>query len=179
MTTNLSLANNIKLLTERPVEAFLHKLAAAPAPLSHLVIVSPIIGPLRNVDFKLQQLVEKIERHKIITYVVTNEPSQEYPSHGEAVRILSQSRFTEIRYNASLHAKVYVCEGNGTGFAMLGSGNLTDTSITRRIEVGILINGRGNAEQLFRELYRWGSEKLRVIKESKLVKRVNIGDIRR
>jgi len=136
-----------------------------------LVIISPFIGPLNHVRFKLERLVKKIDDSKIITYVITNEPPPNSPNHSEAINILSGSRFIEIRYNESLHAKVYVCQGNGAGFAMLGSGNLTDTSINQKIEVGVLINERGGTGPLFQELYRWGTERLRTVRGSKIVKR--------
>ncbi len=116
----------------------------------------------------MSRLIKRIERDRIPTYVVTNEPDK--PSQQKAVDMLSKCRYTEIRYNASLHAKVYVCKARQNGFAMLGSGNLTATSISKKIEVGIMIRDKGPGVYVFNDLWRWGSHRLRTLSESKLIK---------
>ena len=130
-----------QLITHRPVEDFLRRVLLYPHSIEHLVLVSPFIGPLKGVNPNMARLVQKINRDRIRTYVVTNEPEND--SQRAAVKLLSKSRYIEIRYNAALHAKVYVCKTRHIGFAMLGSGNLTATSIKRRIEVGIVIREQG------------------------------------
>ena len=148
-----------QLLTHRPVEDFLRRVVLYQNPIEHLVLVSPFIGPLKGITPNMSRLVEKIDRDRIRTYVITNEPGQD--SQQAAVEVLSRSRYIEIRYNASLHAKVYVCKTRHIGFAMLGSGNLTATSIKQRIEVGIVIRERGPGVYIFNELWTWGSQRLR------------------
>ena len=118
----------------------------------------------------MTRLVEKINRNRIRTFVVTNEPDQD--SQQAAVDLLSGSRFIEIRYNSALHAKVYVCKTQHIGFAMLGSGNLTATSIRKRIEVGIEIREKGPGVSLFRELWVWSSQHLRQQKASRIFKKM-------
>lgn len=159
-----------QVLTDRPVEEFLLRVMMYQRPIEFLVLVSPYIGPLRKVTPSMTRLVEKINTGRIRTYVITNEPDSEHPSHQAAVDILSGSRYSEIRYNPSLHAKVYVCKTREVSFAMLGSGNLTETSITKRIEVGILVNERGPGAYVFNELWTWGSQRLRQLSESRLIK---------
>lgn len=167
----------VEVLTNRPVEHFLRRVVLTQQPIDYLVLVSPFIGPLRHVTPTMQSLVEKIDRARIPTYVVTNEPDRGYPHHQAAVDILSRSRYTEIRYNSSLHAKVYVCKARQVGFAMLGSGNLTETSITKRIEVAILVNDKGPGAYVFNELWVWGSQRLRQFRESHLIKRMAVGSV--
>ena len=157
-----------QLLTHRPVEDFLRRVVLYQDPIEHLVLVSPFIGPLKGITPNMSRLVEKIDRDRIRTYVITNEPGHD--SQQAAVEVLSQSRYIEIRYNASLHAKVYVCKTRRIGFAMLGSGNLTATSIKQRIEVGIVIRERGPGVYIFNELWTWGSQRLR--QTSQVVKRM-------
>ena len=159
-----------QLQTHRPVEDFLRRVVLYQNPIEHLVLVSPFIGPLKGVTPTMTRLVEKIDRDRIRTYVITNEPAHD--SQQAAVEVLSRSRYIEIRYNASLHAKVYVCKTRHIGFAMLGSGNLTATSIKQRIEVGIIIREQGPGAYIFKELWTWGSQRLRQMKASQVVKRM-------
>ena len=159
-----------QLLTHRPVEDFLRRVLFYQDSIEHLVLVSPFIGPLKGITPNMTRLVEKIDRDRIRTYVITNEPAHD--SQQAAVEVLSRSRYIEIRYNASLHAKVYVCKTRHIGFAMLGSGNLTATSIKQRIEVGIIIREQGPGAYIFKELWTWGSQHLRQMKASQVVKRM-------
>lgn len=159
-----------QLLTEKPVEHFLLQVICNQEAIENLVLVSPFVGTLRGVTPSMTRLVEKIDREHIPTFVVTNEPSNEFQQ--EAVDVLSGSRYIEIRYNAALHAKVYVCKTRGIGFAMLGSGNLTTTSINKRIEVGIVIREKGPGAHIFSELWIWGSRHLRQLRASRLEKRM-------
>lgn len=146
----------------------------SPKNIEELIIISPIIGMLRGgVSISLNRMIDKINREGIKTYVITNEPNQDYPSHIQAINALKQSDYVEIRYNESLHAKVYICRTQDGGFALLGSGNLTETSIQQRIEIGMVIFHRGNGIPLFQELSKWGLERLRVVRSSILIKRIN------
>jgi HKD family nuclease len=138
------------------------------------MLISPFIGPLKGVSVSMSRLVDKIQRERIRTYVITNEPATAYPAHASAVSMLSSTDFTEIRYNPSLHAKCYICRTGSGGFALVGSGNLTETSITQRHEVGMLIFSRGHGAQLVHELFEWGGVRLRSLAESKLVKRISV-----
>ena len=163
----------VEIVPDKPVERFLRMFILSPRPVENLVLISPIMGMLRGgVSVSLNRVVDKINREQIRTYVITNEPSPDHTSHIQAMAILKRSSFTEIRYNESLHAKVYICQYRDGGFALLGSGNLTETSIQRRIEIGMLIFRHGKGIPLFRELSRWGLERLRYVSGSKLVKRM-------
>ena len=97
-----------QLLTDKPVEDFLRRVLFYQDVIENLVLVSPFVGPLRGVTPNMTRLVEKIDRDGIRTFVVTNEPDNEFQQ--EAIDVLSRSRYVEIRYNAALHAKVYVCK---------------------------------------------------------------------
>lgn len=170
--------NNEKTLafvkvTEKPVEDFLKRLFLSDVKPLNLIIVTPIMGSLAGVRYSLERLREKIEAEKIPTYVVTRRPEERF--HIEALDILMKSDFVEIRYNNSLHAKLYICMGKDTGFALLGSGNLTKTSIEKNIEIGMLVLHRERGKQILHELYHWGGVRLRTLKESKVVKKITYG----
>jgi hypothetical protein len=162
----------VEIAPDRPVERFLRMFILSPRRIDELVLISPIIGMLHGVSVSMTRILDRINREHIRTYVITNEPNPDYPSHVEAVANLSKSDYTEIRFNESLHAKVYVCRFTDGGFALLGSGNLTETSIRQRIEIGLIIFSRGRGVPLFHELSEWGTIRLRSLRESKLVKRM-------
>lgn len=163
----------VQIVQEKPVERFLRMFILSSEKVDELVLISPIIGMLHGVSVSMARVLDRIDRERIRTYVITNEPKPEFQSHMAAVSALTKSAFTEVRFNDSLHAKVYVCHYKQGGFALLGSGNLTETSIRQRIEVGMLIFSRGKGLALFQELSEWGTVRLRSRSESRLVKRMN------
>jgi phosphatidylserine/phosphatidylglycerophosphate/cardiolipin synthase-like enzyme len=84
--------------------------------------------------------------------------------------ILARNEWVEIRYNNSIHAKVYVTASvpESESFALFGSGNLTGRSIEANLEVGMIIVAQGQGRLLVEELYYWANNRLRVLEESKL-----------
>jgi len=165
--------NFAQIVPEKPVEKFLKMFILTSRPVEELILISPWIGLLRGgVSVSMKRIIEKINKEHIRTYVITTEPRPNNPSHIQAVSSLKQSDFTEIRYNESLHAKVYICRYRDGGFALLGSGNLTETSIRDKIEIGMLIYRTGKGILLFQELSRWGLERLRYVSGSHLIKRM-------
>ena len=173
MNIEQRLPSFLEIVPDKPVERFLRMFILSSKTVEELVIISPIIGMLRGgVSVSMNRVIERINRERVKTYVITNEPSHDHPSHVQAMTALKQSNFIEIRYNESLHAKVYICRTRDGGFALLGSGNLTETSIQRRIEIGMVIFRRGDGVPLFQELSKWGLERLRSVRGSILIKRM-------
>ena len=171
MTLSLE-RRHIRLVTERTVECFLERFFLRNVPIRNLCIVSPFINTLEGSRFTLRDLSEKIRRECIPTYVVTRAPSEPYQE--EAVAILADNEWVEIRFNESVHAKVYVSSSisESESFALFGSGNLTSRSIADNIEVGMLIVAKGQGRSLVDELYYWANNRLRVLEESKIHQRI-------
>jgi phosphatidylserine/phosphatidylglycerophosphate/cardiolipin synthase-like enzyme len=165
-------ARHIRLVTERTVDYFLQRFFLRDVAIRSLCIVSPFIDTLEGSRFTLRDLSEKIERECIPTYVVTRSPSEPY--HEEAIAILACNDWIEIRFNESVHAKVYVTSviPESESFALFGSGNLTSRSIADNIEVGMLIVARGQGRLLVDELYYWANNRLRVLDQSRLYQRI-------
>ena len=130
--------------------------------------MSPFINTLEGARYTLADLSEKIAREQIPTYVVTRSPVETYQQ--DAMAILMDNDWVEIRYNDSIHAKVYVASAlqESESFALFVSGNLTGRSIASNIEVGMIIVAQGQGRPLVEELYYWANNRLRVLKESKL-----------
>lgn len=163
---------HIRLVMERAVEQFLQRLFLRAMPVRSLCLVSPFINTLEGARYTLADLSEKINREQIPTYVVTRPPVEAYQK--EAMAILMDNDWIEIRYNESIHAKVYITSAiqESESFALFGSGNLTGRSIASNIEVGMIIVAQGQGRSLVDELSYWANNRLRVMKESKLHQRI-------
>lgn len=158
----------IRLVKEKTVEQFLQRLFLRDILVRSLCLVSPFINTLEGSRFTLSHLSEKISREHIPTYVVTRSPIEPYQK--EAIAILSKNDWIEIRFNNTLHAKVYVTTAipESESFVLFGSGNLTGQSIESNIEVGMIIVAQGQGRPLVEELSYWAGNRLRVLEESKL-----------
>lgn len=163
---------HVRLLTERTVEHFLLRLFLRDASIRSLCIVSPFINTLEGARYTLQDLSDKIRRERIPTYVVTRPPAESYQE--EAMAVLAGNDWVEVRFNESVHAKVYVSSAlpESESFALFGSGNLTGRSIASNIEVGMMIVAQGQGRALVDELYYWANNRLRVLEESRLHQRI-------
>lgn len=172
MTASQADSRHIRLLTDRPVEQFLLRLFLRDADLRSLCIVSPFISSLERCRFTLSDLRRKVERERICTYVTTREPVEEYQE--EAMTVLLGSPWIEVRYNPSIHAKVYVAMASreADSFGLFGSGNLTAASFQTNIEVAMMLYGEGVGRTLLHELYYWVNGQLRTLQESTLVQRI-------
>jgi len=159
---------HVRLVTEKTVEHFLQRLFLRDMPVRSLCLVSPFINAMEDSRFTLADLSAKIARERIPTYVVTRPPVQ--PWQQQAMAILAQNEWVEVRYNNAVHAKVYITAAvpESESFALFGSGNLTDRSIEKNVEVGMIIVAQGQGRPLVEELYYWANNRLRVLEESKL-----------
>lgn len=159
---------HVRLVTEKTVEHFLQRLFLRDMPVRSLCLVSPFINTMEGSRFTLADLSAKIARECIPTYVVTRSPVE--PWQEEAMAILAANDWVEVRYNNSVHAKVYVTAAmpESESFALFGSGNLTGRSIEANLEVGMIIVAQGQGRPLVEELYYWANNRLRVLEESKL-----------
>jgi len=157
----------VNVLTDRIVEKFLIRLNVLDNSVKELYIVSPVLGTLNDTGLPLEQLRRILRVRKIKTYLVTQSPNTELtrkaPGHVQALNILKDLDLIEIRFNDNLHAKVYICQCKKTedSFALLGSANLTWTSIAKNIEVGVLIKCFSSGEQIIHELNNWYMSRLR------------------
>lgn len=159
---------HVRLVTEKTVEHFLQRLFLRDMPIRSLCLVSPFINTMEGSRFTLADLSAKITRECIPTYVVTRAPVE--PWQEDAMAILAANDWVEVRYNNSVHAKVYVTAAmpESESFALFGSGNLTGRSIEANLEVGMIIVAQGQGRPLVEELYYWANNRLRVLEESKL-----------
>jgi hypothetical protein len=151
-----------RVFTEKSVEQFLHKYMCCTAFPQTLVIVSPFISDLAGELIDLEDIVDKINRDKTLTYVITSPTKEIYQQ--ESLAVLQKSPFIEIRHNKDIHAKLYLCwcrKKEEESFAMFGSGNLTRGGIRHNLELGMMIYANDHGRKLIRELYQWSTVGLR------------------
>lgn len=161
-----------EIVTLKPVQRFLLKFYLLDTPIQSLILISPYVGTLEGSRVTLDAVCRKAVEKGIPTYVITRSPEDEY--HQQAVDTLISYDHVELRFNQSLHAKLYVClcQDEYHSFALIGSANLTRTSIEKNIEIAMMISGRGRGRDILRELARWGLERLRTLNDTKLVKKM-------
>lgn len=161
-----------EVVTRRPVQRFLLKVLLSDISIQTLILVSPFVGTLEGTTVTLDGLCRNMQLKGINTYVITRASEEEHQKR--AIDTLKGYDAVELRFNQSLHAKLYVCLCNdeAQSFALLGSANLTRNSINKNIEIGMMIYGRGRGRDILVELSRWGLERLRTLNDTKLVKRI-------
>lgn len=162
----------IEIVTDKPVKKFLLRFCLCQTSIQSLILVSPIVGTLQGTQVTLDLVCRKAQENNILTYVITRPPDDRF--HKEAVSTFLSCDQAEVRFNESLHAKLYVClcQDESQSFALLGSANLSRTSIERNIEVAMMIYGRGQGRDILQELSQWGVQRLRTLSSTKLVKKM-------
>ena len=150
-----------QVITERPVERFLHKYLAGGVVAQTMVIVSPFIGDLAGTLVELKAVTERVLSDRTRLYVITREPRELY--HQAGVAVLQECPLAEIRYNPDIHAKLYIAWSRDVAdsFALFGSGNLTTGGLQRNLELGMMIYARGYGRNILNQLYQWGGHALR------------------
>jgi len=88
-----------------------------------------------------------MERLRAAVYVMTRPPVESYQER--ALEVLGDYDTVEVRFNSTLHAKLYACMADemSESFAMLGSGNLSGAALVSNIELGVMFLGRGRGRE--------------------------------
>jgi len=150
------------------LQKFLSRVLAETKPCERLLIVSPWITAMRGQKYPLDRVLGLLPPSAFIS-VVTRQPG--FASHEEAVQIVAMHRNSEIIYNDSIHAKIYVAtfDRDRRKIALIGSANLTSRGNTQG-EIGIIfvysMEGKRIINDLEREIHV-----IRTMRQGKRVKR--------
>lgn len=163
--TETQAAPYAQVITRRPVEKFLERYLVSGVVAQAMVIVSPFITDLSGTPFELAAVVDKVLSDHTRLYIITRKPVEAY--HQAAMAVLEKCSLAEIRYNAAIHAKLYLVwtREEADSFGLFGSGNLTEAGLSHNIELGMMIFARGYGRTILRELYQWGSYTLRTMSQ--------------
>lgn len=141
----------LKLIRHNVIDAFFDpvlRLSGESTPLE-LILVSPWITPWDARGSSLTSLIRFVKRNSVPLVVICRPPI--LPAHVSAVRQLSACPTAEVVALDNLHAKFYMADVPPVPRALLSSANSTAQSLVN-FEVGVSIEGAGEAESLVREL---------------------------
>lgn len=141
---NLTAAHSarVAVVLRDPFQVFARAaLAREPGRIS---IVSPWVSDASRRRYSFERLVAHAERHEAGFVLVTRPPMSD--AHEAVLERVSRLRRGVIRLNASLHAKLFVCEGrHGNGVALVGSANCTENSASLD-EAGLLVRPHAGSQ---------------------------------
>jgi len=128
--------------------------------IAELVIVSPWITPWVARGSRLETVVSEIRRRELITHIVTTFPAgASANSHWDALNQFRKCETVMITELPNLHAKFYVCASVARPFALIGSANMTNRSLSNK-EIGILLDDGPNLKGLIKDLSELGKNDL-------------------
>ena len=123
--------------------------------ITSLVLVAPWIMSLEGERRTLKDILREVEKKRVPTTVIMRSPDKE-PLNKDSDALFRKCPLVTLHYNNSLHAKIYVCKCDPYGFALVGSANLSGRA-TRELEVGLLVEGRGEGRGVIDELEKLGT----------------------
>ena len=148
--------SNIELVKTRVIDAFFGRvLQNTVAEIKNLTIVTPWLTNCSGRTSSLDAVLRFVHKRRIQLNVVTRPPDRQiYAGPIERIKNLNTA---EVSFIENLHAKFFLCELVPIPFALIGSANATNTSLTN-YEIGVLVKGTGQAEGFVREVYGLADE---------------------
>jgi hypothetical protein len=139
----------LKVSTTRVLDLFLGPLARSPG-WKRLYLISPWISDIEHsASLTSGQLLSQLQSDGATAYVVTRPPVHDW--HKDALDRLGATGRVNIALVPELHIKLYTAMTKQGSFAMLGSANFTQQTLTNR-EIGLLVNSYSDGKRLVSEL---------------------------
>jgi hypothetical protein len=139
----------LRVATRRVLNLFLRQLAASSG-WKRLYIISPWISEItEGASLPFDLLLRRLKEDRTTVYVVTRPPEERW--HEIAIARLADTGRANIAFVSDLHVKLYTAVTSQGAFAMLGSANFTQQSLTNR-EIGLLVNAYLEGKGVVREL---------------------------
>jgi hypothetical protein len=148
----------LRVITRRVIASFLETLARSHG-WHRLFLVSPWISDFGlDAGMTFTQLLKRLVDDNGTAYVVTRPPEEGW--HDTALKGLAATGKANIALVPELHTKLYCAETDEGSFALMGSANLTEQSLTN-LEIGVLIRAAGDGKALVKRLTYEASEAYR------------------
>lgn len=149
MTEDHETATWLRIATRRVVGIFLDALGRSHG-WHRLYVISPWISAFgESGGITFTQLLKRLKDDDATAYVVSRPPVE--PWHASALKLLAETGKANIALVPSLHTKLYVADTDQGSFAMIGSANFTEQSLSNR-EIGVLLRASGAGKDLVRKL---------------------------
>lgn len=145
----------LRLETRRVMASFLETLARSHG-LQRLFIVSPWISDFgAEGGMTFAQVLKRVKDDDATAYVVSRPPEESW--HRVAIETIAATGKANIALVPSLHTKLYCADTDQGSFALMGSANFTEKSLTNR-EIGVLLRDSGPGKKLVQDLKYEASE---------------------
>jgi hypothetical protein len=140
----------LKVSNSRVIDSFLKQLGRS-VDWKCLHIISPWISEFNEeVTLRFSTFLDRIVRDRTTVYIVTRPPEEDWHQH--AVQEIAKTGRANIAFVKNLHAKLYTASTSAGDFALLGSANFTQNSLTAP-EIGVLVNGVQSGKPVVRRLF--------------------------
>ena len=96
-----------------------------------------------------RQLLKRLKDDDATAYVVSRPPVDLW--HRSALEQIASTGKANVALVPSLHTKLYCADTDQGSFALIGSANLTEQSLSNR-EIGVLIRASGPGKKIVRNL---------------------------
>jgi hypothetical protein len=139
----------LRVATRRVLNLFLQQLASSHG-WKRLYIISPWISELaEGSSLSFDLLLRRLKEDGTTVYLVTRPPEE--PWHEAAVARLAETGRVNVAFVPDLHVKLYTALTSQGAFAMLGSANFTQQSLSNR-EIGLLVNAYLDGKRVVKDL---------------------------
>jgi hypothetical protein len=139
----------VRLHTRRVLAPFLDVLARSHG-WNRIFLISPWMSEISDPGLPtVAQIANRLKYDRATAYIVTRPPLESW--HEAVLETLEQTRRANIAIVPELHTKLYCASTAQAEFALLGSANFTQKSLSN-IELGVFVNGIGGGRRLVRDL---------------------------
>jgi Putative DNA-binding domain len=139
----------MRVASRRVINLFLKTLSGSHG-WKRLFIISPWISELSQpAVLTFDQVLARLVSDTTTAYVVTRPPTE--PWHHQALERLGDTGRANVALVPDLHVKLFTARTDTGTFAMLGSANFTQQSLSNR-EIGVLVTGYSDGKRVVRQL---------------------------
>jgi hypothetical protein len=139
----------MRVASRRVINLFLRTLSGSHG-WKRIFIVSPWISELSDpAVLSFDQVLARLTTDTTTAYIVTRPPTEDW--HERALQRLGETGRANVALVPDLHVKLFTARTDTGTFAMLGSANFTQQSLSNR-EIGVLVNGYSEGKRVVRQL---------------------------
>jgi hypothetical protein len=135
--------------TRTVLNLFLRPLAQSPD-WKNIYLVTPWISAIDSLgSMTSDQFIKRIKADRTTVYLVTRPPETDW--HEQAIARLGETGRVNVALVPQLHMKLYTASTAHGSFAMIGSANFTQRSLTNH-EIAVLINSYADGRRVVSDL---------------------------
>ncbi len=126
----------------------------------NIYLVTPWISAIDSLgSMTSDQFIKRIKADRTTVYLVTRPPENDW--HKQAIKRLGETERVNVALVPQLHVKLYTASTAHGSFAMIGSANFTQQSLTNH-EIAVLINSYADGRRVVSDLQYEASQLYRL-----------------